>query len=129
MWSSPDVVFDGANRLIIINLTGEVNIREDIYNRWKLWTIQEDNLKWAQAMNNIGGDPLPGGEFLGTTFFLLNNWKIQLRDSIIIEGNLFTDDGSFPFVSPEGVVIAQSKISTLVERVSSADVDNARIFV
>jgi len=110
------VTFDGINKLIIIN-DGEtaISIKTDVYSAWKEWSRVEDNLKFSLAMTSVGGQPLPGGGFLGDTYFLENGWKLKLTGSVAISGNLYTSDGSSAFVTEEGIQIAQSTVSQLVQ--------------
>lgn len=124
-----NVTIDGSTKLITVNaLVTDIDIQVDVYSEWKNWTLLSDNLKWVQAMRSTGGDPLPGGEFLGSTYFMVNGWKIEVNDSVTFTGNIFSDDGSSPFQAGVGVVIATSQISTLVERVTTAQ-QNAAVFV
>lgn len=119
-----DVTFDGTNKLILINngITS-LNIKE-VYSWWKDWVLQGDNLKYLPAMASLGGDPLPGGLFLGSTFFLENGWKIRPYEgnhSLNIIGNLYSRDGSFPFVQTLGSynVLITSTVSQLVQGIST----------
>lgn len=111
------VTFDGLNKLITVAIdVTEIDIRIDLYSAWKEWTIVQSavNLKWAAAFRSTGGDPLPGDEFLGRTFFLINGWRIVLDHGINFVGNLFTEEGEPPFVTNNGVPFATSTVSTLV---------------
>lgn len=110
------VTFDGLNKLIIIN-DGQtvINIKNDIYSTWKRWMIERKNAQWTQAMSTVGGQPLPGGGFLGDTYFLENGWKIKLTGSVEITGNIFTADATSPFITAEGIQIATSTVSQLVQ--------------
>ncbi len=121
------VTFDGALRTITVN-AGEtdINIKTDVYSEWKDWVFLSDNAKWIAAMTATGGDPLPGGEFLGSTFFLINDWVIKTDHSATFDGNIFSDDGSDAIEAIAPAIIATSKVSTLVERVG---VSKAAIFV
>lgn len=122
-----NVTFDGTNKLISVNAgIDEINVQIDLYSEWKDWAII--NLNYYAAMRSTGGDPLPGGEELGSTYFLINDWKIYVDHSVNFTGNLYTDDGSSPFSPAPGVVIVTSTVSTLVEK-PSLDVGNAAIFV
>lgn len=114
------VTFDGENRLIIIN-DGElsIDVKVDIYSDWKEWALQRDHLKWLPAMRAVGGDPTVGGNFLGSTFFTINNWQIQISDSTVFDGNLFSDDFDTPFTALAGTKIARSQFSNLVDTVSA----------
>lgn len=129
------VTFDGPNKLIIVDFgITDLDVRVDVYSAWKRWTTLADNGKYQQAMRSVGGDPLPGGKFLGSTFFLMNGWKIRPFEgdhALTINGNLFTEDGSSPFARTIGnfnVTISLST-SSLVEGISTTggttDVDFA----
>jgi hypothetical protein len=113
------VTFDGVNKIIKVNPNETVlDIQIDIYSAWKDWCKVESNLKFVQALNSIGGDPIPGGA-VGITFFLENGWKIQpfSEDHILrVTGNLFSRDGSDPFIPPVKNVKATifSNVSSIV---------------
>ncbi len=99
------VQFDGPNKLIICT-PGTVRIDvADVYSRWKEWVAASDNLKYLEAFSVIGGDPLPGGQFAGSTFFLENGWKIRPQEAdhlLEVYGNLYSRSGGDPFVSTIG---------------------------
>lgn len=114
------VTFDGANRLIIINDNElNINVKSDLYSSWKEWAAQRDYLKFLPAMRAVGGDPTIGGNFLGSTFFTINNWRIVISDSSVFDGNLFSDDYDSPFITIAGSKIARSQFSNLVDTVSA----------
>lgn len=123
-----DVTFDGDNKLILINpgIT-DVNVKEDVYSEWKDWLMLYDYMKYEQAMRGVGGDPTVSGQFLGSTFFLINGWKIRTWEGdhrLIVNGNLYSDDGLSPFVTtidPHNIVINQ-QVSNLIDRVDNAAV-------
>lgn len=114
------VTFDGPNRLIIIN-DGEldIDVKVDLYSDWKEWAQQRDYLKYYPAMRSVGGDPTTGGNFLGSTFFTINDWRVQISDSTVFDGNLFSDDFDSPFVTVEGAKVARQQFSNLVDTVSA----------
>ena len=113
------VSFDGATKLITINSNESViDVREDLYSAWKLWALTRDNLKYIAAMRTVGGDPTTAGEFLGATFFVTNGWRIVLTNATTIEGNIFSDDFDTPYTTEEGVVVAFSKVSNLIDQIS-----------
>ena len=115
------VTFDGPNKLIICNYgTSALDVKSDIYSTWKIWQLQSDNMKYLQAMNSVGGDPLPGSKALGSTYFLLNGWKIRPYEgnhTLTINGNLYCSDGSSPYVSTLAAwsVFIISAVSSLVD--------------
>lgn len=120
------VTFDGNLKIININF-GEtlVDVKRDIYSAWKEWITVDDNSKFPVAISAIGGDPLPGGKFLGTTFFLENGWKIkpfEADHTLTVSGNLYSRDGSDPFVSTIGNYNIRVNLTTsnLVDTISTA---------
>ena len=126
------VTFDGINKLILIN-HGEVNIdvKVDIYSGWKEWQTLQTNTKFQQAIRAVGGDPISDTINLGSTFFLLNGWKIRTWEddhNLIVTGNLYSDDGSSPYIPTLGkwtTSIATTK-SNLIDQVE-ADVSDINI--
>jgi hypothetical protein len=113
------VSFDGVTKLITVNSNESViDVKEDLYSAWKRWIQTRDNLKYIAAMRTVGGDPTTAGEFLGATFFVTNGWRIVLTNATTIEGNIFSDDFDTPYLAEEGVVIAYSKVSNLIDQVA-----------
>lgn len=109
-------VFDGFNKLIYIsqNVT-EIDIRSELYSDWKEWILASvDNAKWLPAFRSTGGDPLPGDQFLGRTFFLINGWRIVADHGVNFTGNLYTEEGDSAFIAAEGAEVATTTVSTLV---------------
>jgi len=113
------VTFDGVNRQIIINPNElDVEVKIDLYSDWKEWALQRDHLKFLPAMRSVGGDTTVGGNFLGSTFFTINNWNILVSDSTVFTGNLFSDNFDSPFVTTVGARVARQQFSNLVDSVS-----------
>ena len=113
------VSFDGVTKLITINSNeSEIDVRDDLYSAWKKWSLTRDNLKYINAMRSVGGDPTVAGEFLGSTYFVTNGWQIVLTNRVTIVGNIFSDDFDTPYLTEEGVVIAYSKVSNLIDKVA-----------
>ena len=115
------VTFDGPNKLIIVN-SGQtyISVKTDLYSAWKQWVQIGNNMAFLPALSAIGADPLPGGAVLGSTFFLENGWKIRPYEgnhTLTIVGNLYSRDGSDPFVDTLGTwnIRIVSSVSTLVE--------------
>jgi len=91
------VTFDGVNKLILVN-DGEtdLDIQIDLYSAWKEWMQLEDNMKYFQAINTVGGEPTIGAERLDVTYFLINGWKIKPYSGtydLVLTGNIFDVDG------------------------------------
>jgi len=103
-WSNyHKVTFDGPNRLILVNRdVTTIDVKQDLYSDWKEWMLQEQNSRFAQAFSVVGGEPIGGGQFVGTTFFLENGWRIRSWEgdhSLVLEGNLYTrEEGQYPFL-------------------------------
>lgn len=110
------VVFDGINRLIIIN-PGEpvISVKADIYSSWKEWASLRDNAKFLPAVRTTGGDPIGGSQFTGDTYFLINNWKVYISDATTIDGILYSDNFPSPFVTAPEANIVRSTVSNLVQ--------------
>lgn len=116
--------FDGTNKIISISsppVSGAIGVDvRDLYSRWIDWTYISDNSKYLQAFRSVGGDPLPGSKQLGLTYFLMNNWKIRPYEGnhvFTLNGNLYSEDGSSPYVATIGsynVTIINS-VSNLVD--------------
>jgi hypothetical protein len=58
------------------------------------------------------------GNFLGATFFTINNWQIQISDNTNFVGNIFSDDFASPFTTEGQVKLAQAQVSNLIDRIS-----------
>ncbi len=115
--------FDGPNKLIILsNGTTTVDVK-DMYSRWKEWCATSDNSKFLPAFSALGGDPLPGSRYLGTTYFVENGWKIRPYEgnhTLVVSGNMYSRDGSDPFVNTLGNfnVRIMLSVSNLVDTVN-----------
>lgn len=119
--------FDGPNKLIILSSGTTVCDIKDMYSRWKEWVATSNNSKYLPAMSVLGGDPLPGGRYLGTTYFLENGWKVRPYEgnhTLSISGNIYSRDGTDPFVNTIGSynVRIMLVVSNLVDTVSTGGV-------
>ena len=116
--------FDGPNKIInITDGTTSFSVK-NLYIEWKQFVLTSDNSKYLPAFRYVGGDPTTPGQYLGSTFFLINDWKIRPFNgdqTLIIDGNLFTEDQSSPYVptlSPH-IVVIQNTFSNLTTTVST----------
>jgi hypothetical protein len=117
--------FDGIAKIISITESPvdgyvDIDVKIDIYSDWKEWCLLSDNIKYEQALYAVGGDPLPGEKALGTTYFLLNGWKIRPYEgnhTLNINGNLYAEDGSSPYVQTLATynVMVINSVSSLVD--------------
>ncbi|MBT9159078.1 MAG: hypothetical protein DDT26_00327 [Dehalococcoidia bacterium] len=120
------VTFDGPNRLIRVNSgITQLDVRIDLYSNWKEWMVLADNAKFLPAFSAIGGDEIAAGRFLGSTYFMENGWRIKLWEgnhALNVNGNIFSRDGSNPFVQPDGnfTVVVNTTRSNLVDTISTA---------
>lgn len=116
--------FDGPNKLIILTPATIAIEAGLMYSRWKDWVATSDNSKYLPAMSVLGGDPLPGGLFVGSTFFLESGWKIRPFEgnhSLNISGNLFSRDGSSIVVKTLGNynVLVTTMVSSLTTAIAT----------
>lgn len=119
--------FDGPNKLIILTSGTTSFTLVEAYSRWKEWVLLSDNSKYLEAFTVIGGDPLPGGNFLGSTFFVENGWKIRPQEAnhtLVVTGNLYDRAGGSPFVNTTGAfnVRIESRVSNLVDLIATGGV-------
>lgn len=108
------VTFDGENKLVIVDPSVEVlNVRQDLYSAWKEWAKVYDSAKWDAALRTTGGDPIGGGQFTGDYYFFINGWRMQIGHGMIVEGNIFSDDFDSAFITVDGAVLVQNRVSSL----------------
>lgn len=121
------VTFDFlALRIVEIDTGGdnELNLVE-VYSEWKDWLLADAfRLGYPPAFREVGGDPISLIQSLGTTFFLLNGWRIRPAErshKLTIVGNLFTDPaGESVFVPTLGAftVNTETRVSNLIDLVA-----------
>lgn len=103
-----DWIFDGANKIIkepVGSGNTNFNAERDIYSAWKRW-VSSGNGEYLQAFIAEGGTPIGAtGTFTGKTLLLTNGWKLMAANhdhQVIINGNLFSDDGVVSIANPTG---------------------------
>jgi hypothetical protein len=115
-----DFLFDGPNKIIQEPPgTGNTtyNVERDIYSAWKRWTALSTNSSFEQAFAVEGGTPIGAtGLFTGTTFILINGWKIRPADfdhQLFLNGNLYSSDGvaTVPAESASATVVINSSVA------------------
>jgi len=120
------VTFDGENLLIIVNAgITELDVQIDLYSDWKEWKVLSDNSKYLQAFQAIGGEPIGGGLFVGTTYLMLNGWKIrpdEVNHTLTLFGNLFGEGGAGIIQPTVGayIVAVQFRNSVLAQGISTS---------
>ena len=123
------VTFDEINKIIDITQApdgdGEIfiDVKQDLYSDGKEdWVVTETLRKFIFPIVAVGGNPLPGSKELGSTFFLAADWKIKpysANHRLTINGNLYSADGSDPFLDPDGsfTVRIMQQVSSLVDSI------------
>ncbi len=98
--------FNGETRRININADQTaIDVKLDLYSDWKEWVLEDDNAKYLPAFSTTGGDEISDSESVGDYYFLENGWKIKPQEAnhvLTVTGNLFSRDGSSPFVETDG---------------------------
>jgi hypothetical protein len=97
------ITFDPINKRIVLD-TAYVTAGQ-VYSRWKEWVLTGGNTKYEQAFSCLGGDPLGGGLFVASYFFLMNGWRIrpmEANHTLILEGNIAVLGGGVPVVQTLG---------------------------
>ena len=98
------ISFDGARKCILITFeSGEtdvtLDIKADLYSKWKEWVLESDNSKYLRGMVAIGGQPKGGSKFVGSTFFMVNDWVLcpnpfeEGNSTLTVVGELLSEDG------------------------------------
>lgn len=95
------ITFDGASKRIVLDSASAT--AADIWSRWADW--HEANPQWPLAFRQSGGDPVGGGIYSPTYFFLQNGWRVRPMESdhdLAIAGNLAVEGGGTPVVRTLG---------------------------
>lgn len=123
-YDNQKVVFDGINKLIIINPeVTSLRVKEDIYSNWKEWAQVRDNSKFLPAIRTTGGDPVGGGQFAGDIYFTINGWKIVVNEQVTVDGIIYDDvAGVNPFIIGPGAGV-RNTVSNLAIAYSTEGVD------
>lgn len=119
------MIFDGPNRRIILEVGTTFIEAITIYSAWKDWVVSGAGAAFPEVFRSIGGDPLGGGVFAGSYFFLQTQfgWRIRPQEAnhvLVVSGNLFADTSDPIFVPTLGaynVQIIQS-LSSLTQVVA-----------
>lgn len=122
LYGNQKVAFDGPNKRIIIHegITN-IDVKQDIYSNWKEWMQVRDNAKYLPAIRTTGGDPVPGNQFTGDTYFLINDWQIVVNQLVKVTGILYHDNPALePFIVNSGGGVI-STVSNLAQSVTTSD--------
>lgn len=113
--------FDGVNKVISLTSGTTAFDVDDLWSRWIDWLLIGDNSKYQLAMRSVGGDTISPTKNLGSTFFMVNGWRIRPQEAnhtLRVNGNLYTDPSGFsPFISTVGSfnVTIELTVSSLVD--------------
>lgn len=114
-------IFNGNEKIITFDVPTTFLDAGDLWSRYVDWlSSSSQNRAFLIAMRTVGGDALPGSKKLGITYFMLNGWKIRPFSNnhvFNVNGNLYSEDGSSPFVPALGNynVTIISSVSNLVD--------------
>ncbi len=126
--------FDGTNKRITLGVEagdvvdGVVTIQAiDIYSAWKEWCVNGEGTKYSPAFRAIGNDPIGGGVYVGSYFFMQEGW-MGIPPSIdnlviILTGNLYTEvEGAMvidPLPTVNTTLIMQNSSLSQISRVET----------
>lgn len=92
------VTFDGVNRLMILDTAKtSLDIKKDIYSGWKSWCQDSDNIKYAQALEVVGGDSIVDDSTITPYFYLKNGWMIRPYEGnhvLTVTGIILVEDSA-----------------------------------
>ena len=100
------VRIDPEEKIFIIEGTSSddsmsMDVQVNLYSEWKRWVIEDaDRLKYPPAFRASGGEniALDGSQVSPRYFFLINNWRIKVKDiDLKLSLNLYSEVGS-PFI-------------------------------
>jgi len=115
-----DFLFDGPNKIIQEPAgTGDTTyeVDRDLYSAWKRWVQLGTNSTYDPAFAVEGGTPIGAtGLSTGTTFVLVNGWKVQAADydhQLFLNGNLYSSDGvvTIPTATSSTNVVVNSSVA------------------
>ena len=100
-----------------------IDVKGDLYSDGKEdWVVTESLRRVEFPIRSVGGDPLPGSQELGATFFLRPDWKIKPYEAshrLTINGNMYSEDGSDFMLDTDGTftVRVMQQVSPLVSAI------------
>lgn len=98
----------------------DFDIKIDLYSDAKEdWQADSTLRVRAFPLTAVGGNPTVGSNKLGSTYFIADDWKIQLYAAdhrFRVNGNFYSTDGTSPFLLPLGnSVLLEQQVSNLVD--------------
>lgn len=130
-------IFDGSNKLIILD-TGVVTFTaSEIYSRWKDWVLLSDNSKYEFAFSSVAGDPISSTQVISPYIFLNTTagWRIRPDETdhqLSIDGNLYSVDPNLNlFVSTVGdftvTIVINRSAASITTTVSGTALDESTV--
>lgn len=128
----PKFTLDFAERLFIAKAgVRSIDVKVDLYSDWKEAVLLNNEQGQALAMRSTGGDPRSPTLNLGSTFFMLNSYRIRPDEAdheLEITGNVFADPFDRPLFAPTlggFTVLLRNVVSDLVDpQVARLNVDD-----
>lgn len=97
------IIIDPVTKRIILDSVAVT--ATEIWAAWIAWVALSDNMKYAAAFRQAGGDELGAGIFIPVYMFLQNGWRVRPMEAnhqLVITGNLFVEEGGSPTVQTLG---------------------------
>lgn len=121
---------DVKNKLLIVSpYVSTLDIKTEVYSDYKEWFKIRNNAGTGEiAIRTTGGDPIPGNQYTGDAYFLINGYRavIDFRTTTVT-GMLFSDDYSTPWLNRDDLQpISPAFVSNLALAVEP-DLSNAGI--
>jgi hypothetical protein len=127
-----DTLHIHINPLAVVNNTIEFSV-EELWTEWIDWSAQGDNSKYPFALRTVGGDPIGGGQYVGTYLFLRNDlgWRGIPPEvdpcTVVINGSFYGEDPTLPVMENRvgqetDLIINRSSLSTNITSASTNSV-------
>lgn len=120
-WAANEKVsFNGVARTVTVNSgVTALDIGPDVYSAWKRWVTRDTNARFLSAMRSTGNDPIPGGA-TGSTFFLVNNWKLVYDPrNVAVSGVLYSENYATAYWDYDGDAVYPATVAALVNNAVS----------
>ena len=94
----------------------DLDVKTDLYGPLKEWFQLRGYSRYEFPIRTTGGDPLPGNQFLGDVYFMINGYRVVYSPTEVrITGVLNSDDFESPWISSVAdSIVFPATISNLV---------------
>lgn len=91
---------DEAKKYIMIGPdVTDLDIKLDIYKGLKTWYAIYDNSRFSFPIRSIGGDTIPGSQFAGDLYFMINNYRLVYDPTKVkVTGIVYSDNFDTPWL-------------------------------